>query len=178
VSGNITVKGSNSCGDGAASTLAIIVNSKPATPVVTVNANILHSNATSGNQWYNNNLSINGATNQDYTFTVIGNYSVIVTLNGCASDPSATNVVTGVDPNELNPSIKVYPNPITDELSIEFVGNTVKTEFVIVNSKGQVVFSGNLFEKVVIQTSNFSPGIYFIKLKSGKTIEFKKIVKL
>jgi hypothetical protein len=178
VSGNITVTGHNSCGDGVASTLAIIVNSKPATPVVTLNSNILHSNASTGNQWYNQNVLIDGATNQDYTFTAIGNYSVIVTLDGCPSEPSTVNVITGIGPNEANPSIKVYPNPITDELNIEFVGNNVKTEFVIVNVKGQVVYSGNLFEKVVIQTSNFSDGLYFLKLKSGKTIEFKKIVKL
>ena len=177
VSGNITVKGHNNGGDGGTSTLAITVNPKPATPVVTFNANILHSNASIGNQWYNRNLPINGATNQDYTFTIIGDYSVIVTLNGCASDPSTVNVITGFDPSKLNSSIIVYPNPVTDELIIEFEGNTDKTEFVILNSLGQVVFHGNLFEKVVIQTTNYSPGLYFIKLKSGKTFEFKKILK-
>jgi hypothetical protein len=49
VSGNISVKGSNGCGDGAASILAVTVNVKPVTPVVTVNANILHSNTSNGN---------------------------------------------------------------------------------------------------------------------------------
>jgi hypothetical protein len=36
---------------------------------------------------------------------------------------------------------------------------------------------GNFFEKTIIQTSNFVPGPYLIKLESGKTYEFRKIVK-
>jgi hypothetical protein len=178
VSGNISVRGQNSCGDGGNSTLAVTVNPKPVTPVVTTNINILHSNALNGNQWYNNNSQISGATGQDYTFSVVGNYTVVVTLNGCVSDPSIANVITGADRIKLNPSIKAYPNPVTDELIIECEGNTERTDFVIVNSLGQVVFHGNLFEKVAIQTTNYSPGMYFIKLESGKIIEFRKIIKI
>lgn len=47
---NITVKGHNECGEGAAGSLAVHVNAKPVMPVVTVIANILHSNALGGNQ--------------------------------------------------------------------------------------------------------------------------------
>lgn len=178
VSGNITVKGQNNCGTGGVSTLAVTVNPKPATPIATVNANILHSNATSGNQWYMNNVLIAGAVNQDYTFTAIGDYSVIVTLNGCASDPSAVNVITGIAPTEFDQSIKVYPNPVTDELFLEYTGNTEKVDFEIINSLGQAVVKGSLFRKVAIPTTNFSPGLYTVKFKMGKTFEFLKIVKL
>ena len=178
VSGNISVKGHNECGDGAAGTLAVTVNAKPVTPVVTVNGNILHANTSAGNQWYNGNVAIGGATGSDYTFTTVGDYTVIVTSNGCASDPSAASVVTGIDPVGINRSIKVYPNPVKNELIIESEGNTEKTEFVIVIMSGQLIYTGYLFEKVVIPTTGYSPGLYLIKLRSGKIIEFKKIVKL
>ena len=121
---------------------------------------------------------INGATNQNYTFTTIGNYTVIVTSDGCASDPSVMNVVTGIDPASLTPAIKVYPNPVSNELIIESEGNTDKTDFIITNTAGQVVYTGYLFKKVTVQTTGFVPGLYLIKLKSGKIIEFKKILKL
>jgi hypothetical protein len=34
-----------------------------------------------------------------------------------------------------------------------------------------------MFDKTVVQTTDFSPGVYLIKIENGKTFEFKKIVK-
>lgn len=179
VSGNITVKGNNSCGDGAISTLPVVVNATPATPIVTLNNNILHSTATTGNQWYNKDGLIGGANTRDYTPTTSGDYYVIVSVNGCISNLSNSEpfIPTGIAPTKTAKSIKVYPNPVTNELVIEIVGNTVKTDFEVLNSIGQVVFNGNLIEKTVVQTSSFFPGVYLIKLESGSTFEFKKIIK-
>ncbi len=88
------------------------------------------------------------------------------------------NVKTvGIEPIGSNSKIKVYPNPVSDELTIELEGNVNKLDFEILNSTGVVVFKGNLSERIVIPTTNLSPGIYFIKLRNGKTFEFKKIVK-
>jgi len=179
VSGNITVKGHNSCGDGTASSKAIVVNSKPATPSITQAGNVLHSSAPSGNQWYNQSGSIVGAINQDYTFTVDGNYYVIVTLNGCSSNQSNTINITssGIEAIGANNAIKVYPNPVSDELIIEMEGNTETINFKIINSIGQVVYSGDFVENATVKTSAFAPGVYLIKLENGKTIEYKKIIK-
>jgi PKD repeat protein len=89
-----------------------------------------------------------------------------------------TGSFTDVDPILDEPfNFKVYPNPVTNELTIELEGNTQKVDFEIINSLGQSVFSGVIFEKAVVQTTNFTPGIYLIKLKSGTTFEFKKIIK-
>jgi len=148
VSGNITVKGSNSCGDGAISTLPVVVNQTPATPTVTQdtlnNIKILNSSATTGNQWYNKDGEIVGATTQDYTPKSSGDYYVVVSVNGCSSNSSniMSFIPTGISPTESTRSVKVYPNPVTNELVIEIEGNTVKTDFEVLNSIGQVVFSG------------------------------------
>ena len=177
--GEITVKGTNSCGDGTVSTLPITVNIKPTTPLITLNGLVLQSDAPNGNQWFNQNGLINGATNQNYTVTIDGDYYVIVSLLGCNSDPSNTiNVtVTGIEVVESGRVIKVYPNPVSNELIIEREGNNEKVNFEILNAIGQVVFKGNLIDKTTVQTSNFAPGVYLIKLENGKTFEFKKIIK-
>lgn len=73
--------------------------------------------------------------------------------------------------------INVYPNPVSDILTIEYAGNNKEIGFYILNSIGQIVFSGRLADKTIVQTSTFSPGIYLIKLDTGKTIEFNKIIK-
>jgi Leucine-rich repeat (LRR) protein len=179
VSGEITVKGYNSSGNGPESALTITVNNKPGIPSITQNGNLLLSDAVFGNQWFNLTGLINSATNQIYTLTSDGIYHVIVTINGCSSDPSNSinAVLTGSEMTKDDVPIKVYPNPFSKILVIEIEGGTDKTEFEIINSKGQKVFSDSFFEKTVVETDDFSPGIYFIKIGCGKTYKFKKIIK-
>lgn len=71
----------------------------------------------------------------------------------------------------------VYPNPVTDEFTIEMNGNVKPLNFEIINTVGQVVYKGNITEKTKVQTENFAPGIYTIKLENGKSFEFNKMMK-
>ena len=100
--------------------------------------------------------------------------------NSCTntnSDQIFVDLCTGINNFKNNTSFTVYPNPVSDELIIAFQGNKNNTGFEIVNPTGQVIFKGDLLEKTVVQTSNFAPGVYLIKLNNGKSYEFKKIVK-
>jgi hypothetical protein len=56
------------------------------------NSVTLTSSAATGNQWYQDGNPINGATGQTYSATEAGDYTVVVTVSGCASSPS--NVIT------------------------------------------------------------------------------------
>ncbi|MFZ4400882.1 MAG: T9SS type A sorting domain-containing protein [Bacteroidales bacterium] len=179
LSGNLTVKGNNSCGNGVSSSLPITVNLLPPTPVITKNGNILSSNASTGNQWYNQNGIINGATNQNYTALVTGNYYVIITINACSSGQSNTLPVTisGINEYIQHTDFNIYPNPVHNELIIATKDNMDKINFEILNSIGQIVFKGKFSEKTVIETSNFASGIYLIKFEKGSGLEFVKILK-
>ena len=66
---------------------------------------------------------------------------------------------------------------MSNELVIEITGNKDKQAYEIYNSIGQVVYKGSLLEKTIVQTTDFSSGVYMIKLENGKTFEFKKILK-
>lgn len=175
-SGNLSVHGNNDNGDGGVSKMAINVNKKPGTPEISRHDNILHSNAPLGNQWYNQNGLISNATYLDYTYNSSGDYYVIVTLLGCRSVESnvITCINTGMEENENNKSIKIYPNPVTDVLTIEIKGNTKILDFEILNSLGKIVCKGKCVEKVVVKMANFNPDVYLIKLENGKTIKFVK----
>jgi uncharacterized delta-60 repeat protein len=74
-------------------------------------------------------------------------------------------------------TISVYPNPVSNELHIEIEGNNEQIKVEVLNSMGQVVFNGNIVEKTTVQTSNFAPGFYLIKIGNDKTFELKKIIK-
>jgi hypothetical protein len=73
--------------------------------------------------------------------------------------------------------LNLYPNPVSDILTIEYVGNNKEIGFDILNSIGQIVYSGRIIDKTIVQTSTFSRGIYLIKLDTGQGIEFIKVIK-
>jgi len=157
----------------------VTINLQPVTPVtpyITLNGDTLHSNAPSGNQWYNKNGLIYGETNQDLLVTTGDEYYVVVTINGCSSDQSNHILNVGIKTTEYKKIIKVYPNPVTNELTIEIKGNTQKMNFEIFNSLSQIVFKGNLVEKTVVQTSNLYPDVYIIRLENKKSLKFIKII--
>jgi hypothetical protein len=84
---------------------------------------------------------------------------------------------TGFEPIENAPGIKIYPNPVSDEMVIEFKENKQRLNFEIFNSMGQVIYSSNLIEKTIVQTSNLIPGYYLIKFNNEKFSGTKKIIK-
>jgi hypothetical protein len=86
----------------------------------------------------------------------------------------ATNVISGIHEPGENNKIKIYPNPVKNELRIDFEGGST---FEIMNLMGQIVYSGNLINNQIVQTSNFTSGVYFIKFNSGNLSEYKKIIK-
>ncbi|MCF6357803.1 MAG: T9SS type A sorting domain-containing protein, partial [Draconibacterium sp.] len=73
--------------------------------------------------------------------------------------------------------IKIYPNPVSTELTIEVEGNNKIINYEILNSIGQVVVEGNLLEKTTVPISYLTSGFYFVKLEIGNTYKFKKIIK-
>ncbi|MCX6280333.1 MAG: T9SS type A sorting domain-containing protein [Bacteroidetes bacterium] len=159
--------------------LAVTPVSKPPTPSISQTGHILSSDAATGNQWYDQNGQIAGATHQTYNVTQNGAYYSIVTISGCSSDPSNTiNVdLTGIDSQATNSSIKVYPNPVGDELTIEPGKNKEQTSYEIHSSMGQVVCKGMLSERTLVQTGSFPAGVYVIKFDNGISPEYLKIIK-
>jgi len=100
--------------------------------------------------------------------------SVLVSYSSSRSN-IASNTISGVDEvtggiNQIN----MYPNPVKDQLRIDFAGGST---FEILNLTGQVVYTGNLLNSAIVQTSSLSPGVYLIKFKTGKTFEYRKIIK-
>ncbi|MEI7677061.1 MAG: T9SS type A sorting domain-containing protein, partial [Bacteroidales bacterium] len=180
LSGNITVKAKNDCNWSTISSLAITVNAKPISPTITLipkmYENVLHSNSTTGNQWYNSKGAIIGAVNQDYNVLANEEYYVLVSNSSCVSEPS--NIIkitnTAIHSPAMLESIKMYPNPVRNELKIDFDG---ETDISIVNLMGQVVYSANLIKNVVVQTSTLPSGVYLVKFGKGSIFAIKKFVK-
>ncbi len=177
VSGDVTVSGSNSCGLGVASTLAITVNPIPETPVISANGSLLTSSAAAGNQWYLNGVLIPGATGVTYTALESGLYSCVVTLDGCPSEVSNEIFVdlTGVSGPDAS-SFNLYPVPNDGHFTIEMAsrgqGNYV---IEITNTLGIKVYRTENFnlENAVtrqIDVQNLPNGVYYVTLTNSKNV--------
>jgi hypothetical protein len=84
-------------------------------------------------------------------------------------DPNYTNIP---EKEKNNIDINIYPNPAKDKINI--VGKNIK-KVEIVNLNGQIVKSRTInSENYIIDVSDLSKGLYFIKINNGR--EVKKIV--
>lgn len=80
--------------------------------------------------------------------------------------------------DEKTDDIRVYPNPVTDELIIEITGNSKKeVNFEIITSTGAVVYQASVKQKTTVQTSGFASGTYVIRFEKGNIYDFKKVIK-
>jgi len=99
--------------------------------------------------------------------------SVLVSYNSSRSN-IASNVLNGISNLEGDQTIRIYPNPVKTELRIDCVGGST---FEILNLMGMVVYNGNLTESNVVNTSELSSGVYFVKVKKGNSVGIKKFIK-
>ena len=159
----------------------VVLNDQPETPpipFIVASENILHSNAPDGNQWYIDGNLIDGATQQDYTAIETGNYYTIVTLNECSSLPSNTLLIeiTGIQ-SISEQDIRLYPNPVREELFMEITGYPHKLNFSILNSLGQKVHEGSIAGNKKVATSGLAPGAYLVKFEDAHGSIIKKFIR-
>lgn len=150
----------------------ITVNPTPAFPVITQTANVLTSSPAAAYQWQLNAADIPGATNQSYTATVSGFYTVIISdANGCINSASVDFLITGIADLDDYPLVSIYPNPSNGNIVIEF-SNTLNSEIMIeiFNSIGQQVFVSHekltSFPHKSLIDIKQPPGLYFIDISN------------
>jgi hypothetical protein len=161
----------------------VTINPKPATPVITVNGNILTSSSATGNQWYRNGIVIDGAVSQTYTILEDGTYTVDVTLEGCSSAVSNNIVIIHTDIVDADAEIvSVYPNPNKGAfwLSLNSTDYAVY-DMQVINSTGGVVYQMSDLRvngtfKQYFELQGISAGVYTIVLRSDKRQIFRKII--
>ena len=182
--GAVSVKGTNTCGDGTVSSLNVTINALPAAPVVTANGAVLTSSASTGNQWYYEGNAIAGATGQTYTVTHnTGYYWVVVTVNGCSSPLSNKVWVVMTGQQELNgSSFNVFPVPNDGRFTMT-IASPVQETFTIeiynqlgakIYELGDVLVNGT-FEKQV-DLRPIANGIYSVVFLNSEHKVVKKVL--
>lgn len=131
--------------------------------------------------WY---LSYNDAVNRmnplDITDVLVDGttyYGVLIDANGCPSYPTAVKVTLLLSTNTFDTTnLKYYPNPVVNELVINYSENIKQVE--VFNMAGKQVFKNTYDDSTIkIDFSHLSSGTYIVKLATENQSQTIKIIK-
>ena len=139
--------------------------------------------------FFQNNNFIGVLTAEPYTFTWenvnAGNYQITTkaidnvgnstTSRGInVTVTEATNIIN-IDNNE----VMLYPNPVSDELTLRIKNNSPDNYIILYNNQGKVIVKKKFIEnELVLDIKNIPDGIYLISLNNkNKEVFSRKIMK-
>ena len=74
--------------------------------------------------------------------------------------------------------IRVYPNPVTDQVTIDTSSSMQSACLSLYNAIGQVLIRQQLVPGITqINLSHYGRGIYYVKVLSGQTTHLVKMIK-
>uniref|UniRef100_UPI004049F2BB T9SS type A sorting domain-containing protein n=1 Tax=Fulvivirga sp. TaxID=1931237 RepID=UPI004049F2BB len=150
---------------------------------------LLTSSADTGNQWYENNSAIAGATNKTYLLDTPREYdiSVRVTIDGCNSefsDAIKVRVVTGINEFINMGLIKIFPNPTTAFLDFSVASDLFKSQpdVEIFSLNGQMLYKLQLDNSFgvwskTLDVSTIDAGVYFYRISNSDRIVEGRFIK-
>ena len=127
-----------------------------------------------------NGLPITGATNQTFTVTVSGNYTVsVIDTNGCISFSAVQPVyMTGNEQDELE-NFHVFPNPAINIVSIQHTGGIEAESIQICDAAGRACTFRTISTQKDICTLDINglpSGVYILKVSGGGKSSYGKLI--
>lgn len=122
--------------------------------------------------------AVSGISSTDYIL------NVTQSSTGCAA-ADTVNVkflaCVGLDENEADLTVNLFPNPATNYVTVEVYNkyNAENMKLEILNSLGQVVSERAIYgqsEKVMMDVTSLSKGMYFVRISSNKMNMTKKLL--
>ena len=162
----------------ATSSTTLNVVALPAAPIISydANANILSTSDGSSVDWYFNGVLIAGSNGPTYFPSSNGVYSASAMNGSCTSAASNLLDVIIESVTELNRLVGIYPNPVSNELTIHVV-NATPFKYVVYSALGEVVARGNSnssFER--LNVSSMAHGVYTLQVMQDNGLQTLKFI--
>ena len=120
------------------------------------------------------NVTFKGTLLTKDNFTTYFNVGPYVDVNKMIFKNSSLG--TAKDVKLIEKSITIYPNPATDKLNVKS-NEKIIDKIQIIDSTGKVVVTDTILKQEgSIDLSNFSRGIYFVKVQTSEATHTEKIV--
>ncbi|MBL4669187.1 MAG: T9SS type A sorting domain-containing protein, partial [Flavobacteriales bacterium] len=181
--GTTTITWTYDDGNGNTSTQTQDVVITPIDATVTLSGDTITANASGFTyQWVdcnNSNAPIAGAISQSFVPSLGGSYAVEIS-NGSCIVTSACNISTvSINENTALSSIHIFPNPTSNFINVSIANGGTLVNFTLMSIDGKVVYQlNNVTDKnVVIDISNHSKGIYFLKVGADNSYKIYKVIK-
>ncbi|MCA1762478.1 MAG: T9SS type A sorting domain-containing protein, partial [Flavobacteriales bacterium] len=124
--------------------------------------------------------AIDGETEQSFTATANGDYAVEVTVGPCTEVSECVNIFTVSTDFSGEIPARIYPNPTSGILNIEFSDNFGDdTSISLIGLDGKVVQNVLLppVGQTGIDVGDLPAGVYILKFMRGNAAVFQKVVK-
>lgn len=134
--------------------------------------------ATSGTESFNSGYFTGAGNTFTYTFNQVGSTNYVCDPH--AGNMNGTVTVTstaGITKNNLL-SFDMYPNPVSDMLTVQLPTGTEKAEVSIIDYTGRLVSSKTISSNdTSIDVQSISKGIYIIRVASNAKIGVQRFIK-
>lgn len=130
---------------------------------------------------FGDDTPIDTTANPIHTFTSPGSYTVTLTAIHCNySHEWSTDInigTSGVEEISPLPAIKIYPNPVKQELKIEHLGSARKIE--LYNLLGQKLSSVSAHGESIstLDVTSLNSGFYFLRVYTNQGVSTFKVTK-
>ncbi len=148
--------------------ILMVRDSTPVAPLISLIDNMLVANTAGTYIWYFNGVIIPGANAQTYHPTSLGYYYAIRDTGNCQSLPSNTLYISLIQVKDVVAGqAKLFPNPTTGMLSLDWGNSRVSAKVVVYNVVGQAMMEQEIVNESHkdMDLSSLPNGNYILTIK-------------
>jgi Secretion system C-terminal sorting domain len=157
----------------------MVRDSTPVSPWISLDGNLLVANNAGTYKWYGPNGMIPGATGQTFHPLVGGYYYAILDTGNCASGVSNTLYITLEAVQQMSmPVARIYPNPTTGLLVLDWGKESVTLDVAVSNMIGQVFMATHVADqsKLTLDLGVLPEGSYWVTFTNAAGVKVSRSI--
>jgi hypothetical protein len=84
------------------------------------------------------------------------------------------DVSVGIGTEQDLPSVSVYPNPATNQFTVEIENPQDHSNIQLIDARGRIVVKELIYDKILINSKDLAAGVYLLEVKSEEGFYYRK----